>query len=311
MNLRNILLRAGQVSGLLFLSHLPLLSDTLFLNNGQVIQGTILKTDGKTITLQMVVGGGSAEIPYPLANIKKILFQDGAEIEKLLSSTDLEQLDAVQKLWEKRKPYLALSESNSGAVGLHYVRMLLDKKTKKAAQEALEIANQINQEDWLTSRKSDAQRLRLTALAASGKVEQAMAEAETMQQATGADEEGLSLARVQAQLTQATLTEIKLKELEKDWPKWNLMPEKRRLRTELLNKALDGYVYTAVFHPELKSKAAEGLWSALELYQRIGRLENALVLADEILVWFPETEYKSKAEQIKPQLEKLTNVEKN
>lgn len=306
MNARNILLRAVPVCGLLALSPLALLGDLISLKNGQELKGTLIKIDDKAITLQMVVGSGSAEIPYALSNVEKIIFQDGVELEKLLSSTNLEQLDAVQKLWEKRKPYLTLPESNSGTIGLHYVRMLLDKKTKKAAQEALEIANQINQGDWLISRKSDAQRLRLTALAASGKVEQALAEAETMQQATGADEEGLSLARVQAQLTQASLTEIKLTELEKDWPKWNLMPEKRKLRTELLNKALDGYVFTAVFHPELKSKAAEGLWSAIELYQRIGRPSEALVLVNEILVWFPDTEYKGKAEEVKPRLEKLT-----
>jgi len=292
----------------LYWSAATLCADEIFLKNDQILEGTILKTDGKTITLQMSVGGGTAEAPYPVANIQKIKFNNTPEQQTLLDSQNLEELPRMAELWVKREPFLGMPESNAGEVGLRYVKLLLGKGTKKAAAEAVEVAARVVSGDWSPLRKTEATRLRLTALAASGKVEQAMAESEKIQEISGADEEGFATMKTEARLTRASLASVKLLELEKEWPKWVQMPEKRKEHTELLNTALDGFLFAAVFHPELTNLTAEGLWRAAELSRSVGRQEDALVMADEIILWFPKAEFKTKAENLKRELEKETKA---
>jgi len=294
--------------GLLLLGTLAgaVAADMLVLKDGQKVSGTILKTDGKTVTMQLVVGAGEAEIPYPLSNIATVRFENSAEVEALLNTGDTKKLPELQQLWEKRLPYLKLPESDSGDIGLRLIRLLLSKQTKKAAGEALVIAKVVEEGDWSEARRGEATRLRLSALAATGKVEEAMAEAEKIQNISGMDETALASARVQARLVQADLALRKLVALEKDWPKWEQMPEKSRERRLLLNTSLDGFVFPAVFHPELRRFSAEGLWKASELYVQLGLPGDALLLADEIITWFPEPEFKGRALELKKKLEKET-----
>ncbi len=294
--------------GLLLLGTLAgaVAADMLVLKDGQKVSGTILKTDGKTVTMQLVVGAGQAEIPYPLSNIATLRFVNSAEVEALLNTGDTEKLPELQQLWEKRLPYLKLPDSDSGDIGLRFIRLLLSKQTKKAAGEALVIAKEVEEGDWSEARRGEATRLRLSALAATGKVEEAMAEAEKIQNISGMDETALASARVQTRLVQADLALRKLVALEKDWPKWEQMPEKSRERRLLLNTSLDGFVFPAVFHPELRRFSAEGLWKASELYVQLGLPGDALLLADEIITWFPEPEFKGRALELKKKLEKET-----
>jgi hypothetical protein len=291
----------GILSGMLCLE---LCADEVVLKSGQKFSGSIIRTDGKTVTLQMSVGTGQAEVPYPLVQIEQIRFSNSPEIQAWVEAGKSEDWSKFQLLWEKRLPYLKLRESDTGDLGLRLAAILLQRETKKAAAEAEAIARQIEQEDWSERRRKEATRLRLLALAAAGKVEQAMAEAETMQDVSGADEFALASARVQMRLVQADLSLRKLKELEEEWPKWDQMVDKRRERTELLNAALDGFLFPAVFYPEQIRASAEGLWKAAELYGGIGRKEEALRLVDEILQWFPQGEFKVKAEELKKQLMK-------
>jgi hypothetical protein len=291
-----LLLAAGSLSAF---------GDELQMKDGQVFSGTVMATDGKTVTLQMKIGAGQAEVPYPLSNIAGITFTNTSEQAALLNGGDVANLPRVQAVWEQRKPYLGIQGSDTGSWGLQQVRLLLAKKTKKAAEEALKICAEVEKGDWSAERRSESLRLRLSALAAAGRAEQAMAEAEQMQDARGEDEAALAAARVQSHLVKADLASAKLAELEKDWPKWPLMPEKRRERTTLLHTALDGFTFAAVFHPELLQPSAEGLWKAAELAERAGYPDEAWKALQEIVNWFPEPFYKSKAE------ERLRALEKN
>jgi len=160
------------------------------------------------------------------------------------------------------------------------------------------VIQKVEQGDWLTSRKSEAARLRLSALAASGKVEQAMAEAEKMQNIGGSDEVSLALTQVQAHLIKAELAFSKWQELEKEWPKWKWMKDKRKERTELLNQALDGFLFPVVFHPELFRSCAEGLYRTVEIQLKLNDTKSALLYAHEIIHDYPEAEYKTRAEKL-------------
>jgi tetratricopeptide (TPR) repeat protein len=273
-------------------------ADELVLRDGQKISGTVLKTDGKTVTIRIPAGGGQAEIPYPLNNIRSLTFEKNPEIEALLKSSNPGDLPKLQVWWEKRLPYLKLFGSNTGDIGLGTIRLLLSRQTKKAAGEALILARQIEESDWSGPRKNEATRLRLSALAASGKAEQAMAEAEKLEDVSGLDEMSLASARVQARLVQGELALKKLGELEKDWPKWEQMTDKSREHRELLNKALDGFLFPVVFHPELKQAAAEGLYQAAEIHLKRNDTTSALIYAHEIVDYYPEGEFKIKAEKL-------------
>jgi hypothetical protein len=280
-------------------------ADELRMKDGQTFAGTILGTDGRTITLRMTIGAGQAEVPYPLTNIQEAIFTNTPEETALLTSGDPKALPEVLERWERRKPFLTIPGSDAGAWALQAARLSLARKTKKAAEQALLWAAEVEKADWSPERRSEATRLRLSALAAVGKAEQAIAEAEKMQNASGIDESALAAARVQARLVQATVAAAKLAELEKDWPKWDQMPEKRRERTALLNAALDGFLFAPTFHPELTALAAEGLWKAAEVAEKAGRTAEALTWMKEIVAYFPEPVFKSRAE------ERIRVLEKN
>jgi hypothetical protein len=284
---------------LLISGFLPLaaVADELHMKDGQTFSGTILGTDGRAVTLRMTIGSGQAEVPYPLANVKEVVFTNTPEDASLLASGDPKALPEVLGRWERRKPLLAIPGSDAGAWALQAVRLSLARKTKKAAEEALLWAAEVEKADWSPERRSEATRLRLSALAAAGKAEQAIAEAEKMQNASGADESALAAARVQARLVQAAVAAAKLAELEKEWPKWDQMPEMRRERAALLNAALDGFLFAPTFHPELTALAAEGLWKAGEVAEKAGRAAEALTWMKEIAASFPEPVFKSRAEE--------------
>jgi hypothetical protein len=265
-------------------------ADELVLRDGETLTGVILKTDGKTVTLRMSASVGQAEVAYPVAHIKVIRFRQEVD--------NLEKVEQLHEMWEKRLPYLSLAESDSGSVGLRYAKALLERKTKKAAVEALAIAQTVEQSDWMLARRSEATRLRLSALAASGRVEQAMAEAEKIQDISAADESSLAFTRVQTRFLQSELALSKWLELEKEWPKWRLMPDKRKERTELLNQVLDGFLFPVVFHPELLRCCAEGLYRVAELHVKWNDPESALLYANEIIKEYPDMEFKTKAEKL-------------
>jgi|GEM_PF-931399 len=283
---------------------LPAAADELRMKDGQVFSGEILGTDGITLTFRRTVGAGQAQIPYPLANIQEVRFILSAEEQALLTSGDPKDLPAAAALWERRRPYLALKASDAGAWALQAVRLSLAKKTKKAAEEAVKWCAEVEKGDWSEERRAQAARLRLSALAAAGKAEQAIAEAEKLQNASSADESALASARVQARLVKADLAATQLAELEKEWPKWDQMPEMRRQREELLHAALDGFLFAPVFHPELAALAAEGLWKASELGEKTGRTTEARTWLQEIVDWFPEPTFKTRAEERLRALEK-------
>lgn len=283
---------------------LPTSADELRMKDGQVHNGEILGTDGKTITFLMTVGAGQARIPYPLASIQEVRFTLSAEEQALFTSGETKDLPLVTALWEIRRPFLAIPGSDAGAWALQAVRLSLARKTKKAAEEAVKWCAEVEKGDWSPERRAEATRLRLSALAAAGKAEQAIAEAEKLQDATGADESALAAARVQVRLVQADLATVQLAELEKAWPKWDQMPEIRRQRAELLQAALDGFLFAPVFHPELPALAAEGLWKASELAEKDGRSTEAAAWLREIVNWFPEPIFKTRAEERLRVLEK-------
>ena len=272
----------------------PGCADDLWLKNGERIAGVICQTDGKAVTLESSQGAGKAQVPYPVALIRKIHFSTGAETAK--------DREGLKVLWAQRSPFLALPESNSGEIGLAYARRLLGDESSKSDQyqQAFDIAAMVEKGDWMLSRRTEAAGLRLSAMARMGRADQAMEEASKMENLTGVDEDTLAELRVRARLIQAESAWAKLRQLEKDWPKWNLMPAKRIEREVLLNAALDGFLFPAAFHAELKKLCAEGLCRAAEISCLMGDGDRnfAALCVREVVEYFQDPEFKSRAEAL-------------
>ncbi|MDD5261121.1 MAG: hypothetical protein PHD76_04660 [Methylacidiphilales bacterium] len=273
-------------------------ADEIWLKSGLKVEGRILGTDGKAVTLEPALNAGQARIPYPLALIEKIKFENDNTVARLLVSADVKDLPELEKRWVLRRLFLSLPESNAGTLGLACARLQLAKETKKAAREALELCSVIEKGDWLASRRTEAAGLRLSALARLGRAEQAVEEASRMEGISGEDEASLALLRARARLAQAESACSKLQDLEKKWPKWQLMTDKRVEHEQLLNAALDGFMFPVVFHADLKKLCAEGLWRAAELSCRAGDKDGATTCVSEILNYYPEPEFKGRAERL-------------
>jgi tetratricopeptide (TPR) repeat protein len=272
-------------------------ADSLRLKSGQENKGTIKSFDGQKLTIQVSIGGGTAELPYDINLIEQIRFDRTPEEEKILAGTDLVALEAF---WKKRLPYLSYPESDTGEIAQKYIQALLAKKTKVAGKTALDICELVLKRDWKPERRETLQNLRLQALIQAGKTEAAMAEAEK----AGDLSTDNAAALVDAKFVLAQGADQKRRDLEKQHPRWN---EEKKITAErrlLINQALDQYLLPVVFFAELRAPCARGLWYAAELYRSLGENDQALVRAHEIVEQFPEPDYLSKAQELIKQLEK-------
>lgn len=268
------------------------------LKNGETIEAQALKLKDETIVVRATVGGGVGEIPYPRKLVEKVIFEPTKEELILLTSGDRSKLGDLKALWNERKPFLTIGDSDAGNVGLTYARLLLAGESKGAAKEALGVIEEVRQTDWSERRRLEASRMRIAALAATGNIELAMQEADQMEALGASDDIQLAEARVRSKFVKANLAWSQLKNLEKDWPKWHLMPEKRAERTRFLNEALDQYLFPVVAHTELESLCAEGLVKAARIYQHLGLNQEARRCVDEVLNYFPNPTYAGQAREI-------------
>jgi len=276
---------------------LSLPADTLQLKSGQKVEGEVISFDGKNLKIRSQFGAGSAEVPYPMALVEKVTLTVPPALSGALAEPVAAAVPVLEEYWKRWESFLAVPETDSGRVALALAKAHLASGKKKDAQTALGLTEAVRSRDWNSGRKEEATRLRLTALAASGKIEQAMEEASQLENLGGGDESGLAQARVRSLLLKADLAWKKLLKLEETWPKWQEMPEQRAEHSQLRQEALDGFVFGATFHPELSDLASEGLWKAVEAHHHLQQKDQAIVLAREITGYFPSAEFKPRAEQ--------------
>jgi len=275
------------------------LAHEILLTSEQVIKADQLFVQEDKLVVRVAMDGGHAEIPYSLSLVKTIRFTPTSEELDLLESGDVKRLPELRKLWQQRLPYLALPESDTGRIGLRLSRVLVASQVQANAEEALEIVNTIRERDWQESRKQAAMGIRISALAASGRIEQAMREANALESLTETDDMMLAETRVRSKFIQASEAWAKFLKLEADWPKWHLMPEKRKERLQHLNRALDHYLFPVIAHPELQEISAEGMMQAAKIYIQLGKTERARTCLDEVIQYFPAPAYLSRAKELK------------
>lgn len=270
----------------------------IVLKGGQIVEADEIRIEGDKLITVASIGGGTAQVPYPMSRVESIRFSLSEAQAALLESGDSSRLGDLKAFWLSRRPFLGVPGSDAGAMALHYARLLVAQQEEALAREALALAAEVAEGDWNESRQRDAMRLRVSALAAAGRIEEAMQEADAMESLGATDDTGLAEARVRSKFIQAELAWNQMKQLEKDWPKWHLMPEKRAERTELLNRALDLYLFPVVAHSELQSICAEGLVQAGRIYLHLDRVEHAQRCALEVINYFPDPAFVGQAREI-------------
>jgi hypothetical protein len=285
-----------QISGFRFLGGVAcvfavnswLHADTLNLTDGNTMEGAILGRDAESIQIEVTRGGGKAQLEMPLDRIESIKFSRGL---------DEAVPGELKKLWLEREAFLEINGSDAGKIGLAYVKALLAEGDEQVARATLPIIGKIRDSSWNESDRTAAGQIRLTAMAAAGDVEQALAEARSLETMGAAETMDIAATRVRSRFVQAKAAwEAKLK-LEQDWPKWHLMPEKRAQRRQLINEALDLFLFPVAHHAELTSLCAEGLMEAARIYRQIGKGSEARARAEEIIHYFPDPAYKEQASE--------------
>ncbi|MEM6883680.1 MAG: hypothetical protein AAF571_01515 [Verrucomicrobiota bacterium] len=271
----------------------------IVLKSGKVVEADQIKIQGDKLVIRSSIGGGTAEVPYPLKLVETIRFSLTAEEAELLESGGVKRLPELRELWNQRLPYLSMPESDSGWIGLRLAKLLVATKDQVNAEEALKIVKTVRERDWKDSRKQEAIGVRISALAASGQIEQAMQEADALESLSESDDLELAETRARSKFIQAGVAWAQFEQLEQEWPKWHLMPEKRKERVEYLNRALDHYLFPAIAHPELQALSAEGLVQAATIYIHLGKTERARVCLDEVINYFPDPAYVSRAQELK------------
>lgn len=270
--------------------------DELVLKGGRSVKGEILSLKEGSIEVRME--GTGAELFYPTALVKRVRFSQTERELALLKTPDVTKIPELESVWERRRAYLSLPESDAGEFGLALAELWLEKKTKKHARLALRLIKEVEAEDWNAERRKRGVRLRVRGLANAGKTRKALAEAEALEGISRDDETAVFQAGILDRFAKGKKAWKKVAKLEEAYPKWELMPEMVRKREGLVNDALDAYLFPAVFHADLRYLCARGLWEAVEVYQHLGRERDAFLRAKEIVDFYPDPKFLKKAEKV-------------
>ncbi|MEM9446405.1 MAG: hypothetical protein AAGA18_13760 [Verrucomicrobiota bacterium] len=266
-------------------------ADIVFLKGGQQISGAIKGLDSGSIVLSPIINGEeSGTIKFKLNRVEKIKFELLEEEEAILKSRDISKLSAYDKIWEFKKAFLGIQGNDALKVGVSYAKLLLSTDDIDSAEKAIAIYDLILQESWDKSKTDSITTQRIAALAKAGKMDQALAEYKKIEDKS--DNVGFQRKEVFEQIVESKFLEADLAwtevlKLEKEWPKWHLMPEIRSKRMRLLHEALDKFHEPVSNYGELEKQAAEGLLRSAQIYKHIGDNKTAIRTANMILAVYP------------------------
>lgn len=244
-------------------------TDVLELKNGQRRPGKILSADEKFIRLKIEISNPSAPVPPPVvsisiprADVQAIDFAPSPDREAAVRSAGVQDIPALEAYWSKFSLWLEMPRSPAGSIACALGNALLATKERRQAKRALELFALVEEKAWQDSDKARAREGRLRAMTANGKAAQAIEEAKTLAAETE-DPEIL----IEANYLMAQATAKELQSFLKENPRWSIDPYVIDERHRLHNRALELYLYPALFFGSENQKAARGLWGAVEVYR--------------------------------------------
>lgn len=278
---------------------LPEDADVFFMRDGSQRVGRLIGVDENQFRLQRQVlpGQAAATISMPRDQIERVVFASSADREQFLAAGESADVLLAARYWGAGERYLDLPRSPSAQVGLVYASLLLGSGNPATRERALEIYRLIEDKAWSPEDRATARRGRLRALIATGRAQEAIAEAEELAHSS---EDPAVL--IEARYILATASATQLREIEEANPRWEEDRFIRPERIRLYNEALDRFLYPVLFHGSVIEPSARGLWAVIELYQDGSEVPAALEVARDLLSLYPETPEAEKARTFISQL---------
>lgn len=237
--------------------------DVLILKNGRKADCRVVDfTDTSIkITWRATPTAAPADRLIPLTEVEYVeLAPLPGEYEALAQAVREGRSEPLMNFWVKRLPWLNRPRTNGGEIGLTYAELLTRTPSTDRMERALKIYEQIEAADWSAERRGRAQAGRLRVMLRQGRTAEVRPMAEALLQQSGDARVLIELRHVMAEASASSLTQ-----LEKDHPRWQEEDELVPRHAQLLNEALDGYLYPHLFHGAEEDLAARGLWAAAQL----------------------------------------------
>jgi hypothetical protein len=242
-------------------------ADILELSNGKRAAVEILRQEEAGLKIKFQ----GAERTVPWAEIAAIEFApdpaDRLAVEGVKAGGPIVPL---MEVWVRKKSWLKRPKSNAGEIGLAYGAALESRNRDEETQRALELYQELESADWDTARRELARQARLRLMLRQGKV--AEVEAEVKQIATEQEDPRLL---IESRYLLGMLAWAKLKDLQKEHPKWMEEEDVKPLRMELYNKVADQLIYPLLFHGDQEELSIRGLRELIRFYQECGEPQKA------------------------------------
>lgn len=271
--------------------------DQVTLSDGRVIAGEITFWGEHEIEITITLPFGKAAQPFKRSDVERVTLGWTEEEQALFNTTNYQDLAKLEALWDRKKIFLGVPETRVGEIGHRIVALHLGRGTKVGGKAALKWIEQLSG-DWNPQRRATLDSLRISALVAAGELEKAEKAAEKLTALSGADELKVAAARIDKEFAQAQVLWGRRRQLEQEFPRWDLLPQKEEERRQLIHGALDRLLYPVVFHAELPGLCARGLVNAARIHLEIGQPEQAQRLAREVIEHFPEPDWVPQAKEI-------------
>lgn len=265
--------------------------DTLVMANGERRPGRILNVDaqGFSVEVQIVAGQPAGTIRVPRAQVAQIEFALDATRDALITRGTVAQLANVATLWQRFEPFLAIARSPTARIGVRYAELLLESGD---APKALALFSRLENDAWNPDDRAAARQGRLRGMVATGKSEEAVAEAREIVKTATTPE-----LVAEAKFILAKASDELLRKLLEENPRWEEDDRVRPERARLYHDALDFYLYPSLFAGAVSEPAARGLWGAIGIYKLTGETPLAMEAARDIVELHGATSYAKLAQE--------------
>jgi len=253
----------------LLLSASLLALDTIYLTDGEPIKGNVLEIRGEQLTIERDLGRGTAKVSFPLSRIEKIIFSEEKCFRlETLPTEPAKRLEATHTAWLRAMPFLKIPESDAGAIALVRARALVELGKY---QEAIDLVDYASVLDWNPKRKYLYPPVKIRALAALDRFEEALALSQKLQEEAA---DPTAMAFLQLILGQVELSR-------KDY-----------------TTALDHFLYNRIMNPQLQEEAAQGLLGAAQAFLGLQKPCDAVRMLQDLLADYPKSSIAAEAERL-------------
>ena len=271
---------------------LPLRSravDVLHLKDGKMVRGKIEMMTHKVVSIRSSVDlgrgkRGEVKRAITLKAIEHIEFGFEKNERQLLQQGTRASRAALRKLWDQKVGYLGQPRSNTGVVGLVLAQVLLQTDSSYHWNDAMALYNLIEKKSWNEDDRRDARTGRMHGLVVQGKLDEAekLANGEI---GRDKDEEAV----IEAHLLLGEVGLLKLKELQKEHPKWQDDDEVRPQSYLIYHQTLDHYLDAHLLHGTWEEPAVRGLMGAVAVYRFAGKKDRVRECLEDVVQIYPDS----------------------